>query len=145
MDEFEIGKFLRDLRKNKGLTMKEFGSLTGLSQPYLSQIENGQRGKPSPEILKKYSSALDYDHFNLMAVAGYIEEDDLLEPVEEIVRSGFFTTRIQNGKTGMMKMMDLAIILEQENLFYKNLVLTQNDRKRILDMLDIMFQPKEDK
>jgi quercetin dioxygenase-like cupin family protein/DNA-binding XRE family transcriptional regulator len=37
----QIGQRIRDLRKKQGLTLKQLGELTGLSSPYLSQIENG--------------------------------------------------------------------------------------------------------
>jgi len=38
----QIGQRIRDLRKKQGLTLKQVSELTGLSSPYLSQIENGR-------------------------------------------------------------------------------------------------------
>lgn len=38
-----IGDRIRDIRKEKGLTQKEFGSKITLAQNYLSQIEKGER------------------------------------------------------------------------------------------------------
>lgn len=139
----EFGSFLRNLRKNKGLTLKELGKLSGLSYPYLSQIERGIRGikgVPSPEILKKLSEALNVSHFDLMAVAGYYDEDDLLEPIEATLKD--MLVKSQSKKTEFTQFIDLENILQQTNLRYKNKFLLEEDRKRILDMLNVLFPEK---
>lgn len=74
------GKYLRELRKNKGLTLKELGKQAGLSYSYLSQLERGERGTegiPSPQILKKLAEPLGVSHNELMLEAGYISVDDV--------------------------------------------------------------------
>ena len=38
----EIGKAVRSLRKERGITLNQLSSDCGLSQPYLSQVENGK-------------------------------------------------------------------------------------------------------
>lgn len=38
----QVGKRLKKMRIEKGLTLKELSALVGLSQPQLSQIENGK-------------------------------------------------------------------------------------------------------
>ena len=37
----EIGKRIRALRKEKGLSQAEFAKTVGISQPHLSRVENG--------------------------------------------------------------------------------------------------------
>jgi len=69
----EFGEMLRGMRKKKGLTLVELAKLSGVSQPYLSHIENGKRGIPSPEILKKISTPLEVDYYQLLTASGVIQ------------------------------------------------------------------------
>lgn len=86
MDIKRFGEYLKLLRQEKSLSTHKLAELTGVSQSYISHVESGRKKNvPSPEILKKLSKALNVDYFNLMAVAGYIDEDDLLDPVEVII------------------------------------------------------------
>ena len=73
--EKELGDYLRTLRKNKKLTLVEMAVRLGLSQPYLSQIENGKREAPKPELLKKIADLLNEDFLELMVKAGHLSED----------------------------------------------------------------------
>lgn len=41
----DVGKFLKGKRKTLGITTSELGKLTDLSQPYISGIENGNKGQ----------------------------------------------------------------------------------------------------
>jgi len=70
----EFGKYLRELRQKRNLTIRQIELMSGVSNAYLSQIENGKRGIPSPEILKKLSQALKVPYEELMAAAGYLDE-----------------------------------------------------------------------
>lgn len=54
----EIGGKIKDLRQKKGLTLKDVSSLTGLSKPLISQIENN-RVVPPVATLLKLARALD--------------------------------------------------------------------------------------
>ena len=48
---------IRELRKAKGLSMKELGQLCGVSESTISNIEKGKR-KPSFELLLNLGEAL---------------------------------------------------------------------------------------
>ncbi|MED4403728.1 transcriptional regulator [Metabacillus fastidiosus] len=72
LNAIEFGKFLKRIREEKGLTLREIQELSGVSNSYLSQLENGKRGLPSPDILKKIYQSLDVDYYELMEKAGYI-------------------------------------------------------------------------
>lgn len=43
----------RDMRKSKGLTLRKVESLTGISNPYLSQLETGKINNPSYDVVRK--------------------------------------------------------------------------------------------
>jgi len=68
-----VGDFIRDQRERAGMTLRRLADKAGVSNPYLSQIERGLR-KPSAEILKKLSRALEISATSLYHRAGLIEE-----------------------------------------------------------------------
>ncbi|MCI2255537.1 helix-turn-helix domain-containing protein [Domibacillus sp. PGB-M46] len=69
--------YIKDKRTTKGLSTYKLAALVGVSQSYLSQLENGRKDKPpSPEIIKKLSNALEVDYFELMRLAGYMDTID---------------------------------------------------------------------
>lgn len=74
MDKVEFGKYLRSLRKKKGLTLVELANITGVSNPYISQIENG-KFLPSPDILEKLAKGLKVSSVNLMLQSGHLGKD----------------------------------------------------------------------
>ncbi|MEV4759117.1 helix-turn-helix domain-containing protein [Micromonospora sp. NPDC049559] len=53
----DIGGFIRDLRRNARISLRQLAEQAGVSNPYLSQIERGLR-KPSAEVLQQIASAL---------------------------------------------------------------------------------------
>lgn len=48
------GRVLKSLREKHGLSMKQAGSKLGVSDSYISQIENGRADCPKGERLKPY-------------------------------------------------------------------------------------------
>jgi transcriptional regulator with XRE-family HTH domain len=52
-----LGKSLRTRRKSRGLTLQQLADLCGLSQPFLSQLENG-KAMPSLLALHQVATAL---------------------------------------------------------------------------------------
>lgn len=67
---------LKDLRKLKGYTISEVADRSGVSPAYISQLENGTRNIPSPEIIQKLSEGLNVSYTELMGVAGYLEYEE---------------------------------------------------------------------
>ena len=69
-----IGKYIADLRTEKGMSQRELAERSGLSNTEISRLESGKRLNPSPGTLKSISGALGVEYSELMRVAGYIEE-----------------------------------------------------------------------
>ncbi|QQE80882.1 LexA family transcriptional regulator [Alicyclobacillus sp. SO9] len=69
----EFGTELRRIRKSRKLTTRQLETYSGVSNAYISQIENGKRGIPSPNVLRKLSVPLHIDYFELLRMAGYVE------------------------------------------------------------------------
>lgn len=75
MEASYFGQFLKELRKQRKLTIRQLDLYSGVSHSYLSQLERGDRGTPSPDILKKLSAPLGVSYEELMIRAGYITEE----------------------------------------------------------------------
>ena len=69
----DIGGFIRQQRERTNLSLRKLADRAGISNPYLSQIERGIR-KPSAEILKRLSRALEISAESLYTRAGLIDE-----------------------------------------------------------------------
>ena len=70
----ELGALLADLRTAKGLSLREVEEATGkaVSNPYLSQLENGKIRKPSPHVLHSLAEVYTVPYEALMEKAGYL-------------------------------------------------------------------------
>mgnify|MGYP001163423613 FL=1 len=55
----ELGWYVRLRRRELGLSVTALAEKAGMSQSYLSQIETGDRGNPSPESLRSLAEALE--------------------------------------------------------------------------------------
>ena len=70
----ELGTLLGDLRTAKGLSLREVeeASGKGVSNAYLSQLENGKIRKPSPNVLYSLADVYAVPYEALMEKAGYL-------------------------------------------------------------------------
>jgi len=70
----ELGALLSDLRKAKGLSLREVEEATdkAVSNAYLSQLENGRIKKPSPNVLHSLAEVYVVPYEALMEKAGYL-------------------------------------------------------------------------
>ena len=70
----ELGALLADLRKAKGLSLREVeeAASKAVSNAYLSQLENGKIGKPSPNVLYSLAEVYGVPYDALMEKAGYL-------------------------------------------------------------------------
>jgi transcriptional regulator with XRE-family HTH domain len=70
----DLGEFIRHQRERANLSLRRLADSAGISNPYLSQIERGIR-KPSAEILKRLSRALEISANTLYSRAGLIDDE----------------------------------------------------------------------
>lgn len=61
-----LGKKLRSTRRGKDQTLKHLAALTGFTEAYLSQVENG-RTSPTLASLKRIATAYDLSVVELLA------------------------------------------------------------------------------
>ena len=74
-----LGQYLASIRTDRGMTLRQVEDATEkqVSNAYLSQIENGKVGRPSPNILYALAELYGVSFEGLMERAGYY-----LEPTE---------------------------------------------------------------
>jgi transcriptional regulator with XRE-family HTH domain len=70
-----LGEFIRRQRELSEVSMRQFASLVGISNPYLSQIERGLRA-PSKEVVQAIADALQVSADTLYDQAGVPREED---------------------------------------------------------------------
>ena len=112
MDPKEFGHYLRTLRKAKRLTIDDLAAELGVSNAYISQIETGKRGIPSPELLKQFHLSLDIAYEHLMEKAGYVE---LSSPPSQDL---------------------FSLFKDNQTLYYKGIMLTPKQYQLLKDILE---------
>lgn len=72
-DPAALGNYLRQSRRASGLTLRAVEGATSraVTNGYLSQIENGEIGQPSPRILHHLAETYGIDYGDLLSRAGH--------------------------------------------------------------------------
>jgi transcriptional regulator with XRE-family HTH domain len=87
----KLGHFLSAARKKLGLSLRSVEASTGISNAYLSQLENGKIKTPAPQNLHALAGEYHVPYGLLMELAGY----PTLEPQPaDPPRSARFAARI---------------------------------------------------
>jgi HTH-type transcriptional regulator, competence development regulator len=146
VDVAEFGLYIKSLREQKGLTLSKLAKLSGVSHPYLSQIENGRtKSVPSPDILKKLAGPLGKPQAELMVKAGHFTFVDWIaadeeSPEKELV-DAYTKELVENERK--LKSKELTNFLQQTDITFNGHPLTADDRQRILDMLAVLFPDRK--
>lgn len=85
----DVGAFIREQRRLAELSVRRLAEMSGVSNPYLSQIERGLR-RPSAEILANIARGLQISAETLYVQAGILDGDhdaDASTRVEEAIRT----------------------------------------------------------
>jgi transcriptional regulator with XRE-family HTH domain len=70
-----LGEFIAGQRRAAELSLRQLAEQTGVSNPYLSQIERGLR-RPSAEVLQQLSKALRVSAETLYVRAGILDPEE---------------------------------------------------------------------
>lgn len=119
----DIGQRIRIARKNKALTQKKLGELINKSPQVISNWERAYTPSISHEDLLLLSNALG------IAVAELMEGNVIIKPLSQ-----------ENKKPK-----DLQKILEQEEFTLNGQMATQEDRERLLKMVEAMYWDAKEK
>lgn len=88
----DFGEYLKNLRDQSKLSLRDVAAKTGMSYSYLTQIEHGRRKAPGPELLKKLAPVYGVSVRDLLKAAGYLDDIELaakpaLSDEEEVNRA----------------------------------------------------------
>jgi len=97
----EMGQFIRKAREEKKLTLDALALITGISKPYLSNIETARApGPASEEKLRKIAAALDLSADGLVAMADWLRTP---ESVRNLLRDGKLRRGIEKPEARSQK------------------------------------------
>jgi transcriptional regulator with XRE-family HTH domain len=88
----DIGGFIRSQREAAQVSVRQLAEKSGVSNPYLSQIERGLR-KPSAEVLNQIAKALRVSAEVLYIRAGILEPSERSGVRDSIVLDSAITER----------------------------------------------------
>jgi transcriptional regulator with XRE-family HTH domain len=70
-----FGTFIRNLRLDRGITLRDFAKRLGVSATYVSQVEQGKCPIPTEERIVRMAQLLGQDPDELLAEAGRVADD----------------------------------------------------------------------
>ena len=74
-----IGATLKEARENKSLTLRQVEETIGISNAYLSQLENDKIKSPSAIVLYKLASLYKVNLNDLLSGTGFINKEQVVE------------------------------------------------------------------
>lgn len=110
-----FGKCLREMRIKKGLSIRKLAQMAGVSNAYLSQVETGTRGVPSPRILKRLALPLGVAPSKLLEIAWRVSAPQSSRPQVTI---------------------EISELLKQNNLTFKHIPLSSEDLDELTRYLE---------
>ena len=106
----EVGSFIKEQREKSALSIRKLAEMTGVSNPYLSQIERGIR-TPSAEILRSIAGALSIRTETLYRRAGLLDETEAPSIAEAV---GADTNLTDKQKNALMEIYESFTNMDQE-------------------------------
>lgn len=88
-----LGVILKARRRERGLTLTQLASLSGVSMSHVGRIERGERF-PSGPILRRLAKPLGFSELELCKLAGFISRDTTDDRIEKL-KSGVKLVVIQ--------------------------------------------------
>ncbi|WP_421842374.1 helix-turn-helix domain-containing protein [Mycobacterium sp.] len=88
----DIGSFIRAQRETAQVSMRQLAERSGVSNPYLSQVERGLR-KPSADVLSQIAKALRVSAEVLYVRAGILEASETSQVRDAIITDTAITER----------------------------------------------------
>lgn len=87
----EFGSYLKRLRLDKKLSLRQVEKAVGISNSYLYQIERGERNVPKLEVLRKMAATYEVSFASLMAAARLQEpeQEDAFYKNTKLVENAF--------------------------------------------------------
>jgi len=108
-----FGSVIKYLREKKGLSLLELNEITGISQSYISRIENGSRLAPTIPIIIALANALETDLSELLQLAGVEKQEVTGKFIGELILSNEFVindcSASNEQKELLVKIVDIVL------------------------------------
>lgn len=88
-----LGQVLKESREKSNKTLREVEESTGISNAYLSQLENDKIKKPSANVLYKLSDLYEIELDVLLSAAGIIDKQKKSELSELQKKVAFYADK----------------------------------------------------
>lgn len=144
--ENNVGEIIRKIRKEKKMTLVQIAEITGLSHPYLSQLENGKKKNPSFETLDKIAQSLGMDYFELMIQAGFLSREDgeyrrkaKKESQDRLKEVNEYLENIKNNEISHQ----IYSVLDYGNPTFDGHIVTDQDKEAIMTILKAYFSGRD--
>jgi len=124
-----LGIGLKSAREARNLSLRQVEEATGISNAYLSQLENDKVKKPSPHFLHKLASLYDVPYDLLMEYAGYIKRTESTGP--RTLAAAALQSQAQLSKAGAA--------------LYSQAQLTDDEAAQLLDYLGYLRSKNKSK
>jgi transcriptional regulator with XRE-family HTH domain len=100
----DFGEYIKNLREQRKLSLRDVAAKTGMSYSYLTKIEHGGRKAPGPELLKRLAPVYGVSVRDLLKAAGYMDDTQPAKPslseeeeVDRAFRYALSDPRFQSG------------------------------------------------
>ncbi|MCR8978655.1 helix-turn-helix domain-containing protein [Brevibacillus laterosporus] len=130
-----FGEELRQLRKEKGFSIRKLSELSGVAHSYLSQVETGKRGIPKVETLEKIAAGLDIPLEDLLVLAGYIDPEDYMRMKNE--REDVEWSLAEQKQEPFA--LDFLLI-SSHPLYFQDKLLTKEEKAKIQSIIEILLK-----
>jgi transcriptional regulator with XRE-family HTH domain len=135
-----FGQELKAIRKEKNISIRKLAELAEISHAYISQIENGKRDRPKPDLIKKLSKALGVSYTQMLELAGHLPEGETEKRFK-------FATSIANKQKEWEEALNTfkptidlhELLTDSGPLKFKDRSLSEADRKQFLTILEAIF------
>lgn len=109
-----LGEYIRRQRELNEISMRQFATMAGISNPYLSQIERGHR-EPSHRVVEAIARSLQMSVDALYAQAGLTPEPEPGEVVERASVRTAISTDPELSPTQRKVLLDMYEALRAAN------------------------------
>lgn len=92
MPESALGFLLREMRSERGLTLREVAQLADIDHAYVQRLETGAKASPSDDVLRKLAKALRASKREIEMLSYLAKNPDAAGSLIEFVRKDLAIT-----------------------------------------------------
>lgn len=111
----DFGSRIRDLRKKRNISLRDFADIIEIDFTYLSKIENGKVYPPSEEKIKAMAKELHVDAEELLGLAGKISPEQIRKAVASNPAVGTLLRKLQSRKLTDGQLNDMLDIISGDD------------------------------